>query len=445
MSSSEACRCVYCKNDRPFDIPQHLVEELLQGNVVLFAGAGISTENRDHAQHTLYDAISKELKAGESLSFPALMSAYCEQPDGRIKLAKHIKSRFDYFTSFSDFYCDMTRFHKAISPLYMIKNIVTTNWDDFFERECDLDAFVNDSDMSLWEASERRVMKIHGSIRNFGSIIATEEDYRRSFRRLNDGPMGARLKSLLTTKTFIYTGYSLSDENYRALAKRIASMTRPHTRHSYIIAPKIDYSKIEKFPIPLIPIETDGAYFFEQLRLHIENKCGLVREEAFDACEGLLSKVMLEHDRTGDAFARTQHPLLIFALSYQDGLIHGLNRIQKRRASGEYHCLHRVVSRVRGYENRSREFRKKRDFWNSYYSDGYGDAMLSLLLAIDHPELMRPAIFGKFGDIEFNSLSSILRFPKKRIKGTYRAQANKIIAELSSVTDSYIPQHTPYL
>jgi NAD-dependent SIR2 family protein deacetylase len=83
----------------------------------------------------------------------------------------------------------------------MIKNIITTNWDDFFEKVCGLDAFVNDSDMPFWESSERRVMKIHGSIRNFGSIVATEQDYQKSFRRLNNGPMGAQLKSLITQKT----------------------------------------------------------------------------------------------------------------------------------------------------------------------------------------------------------------------------------------------------
>ena len=125
----------------------------------------------------------------------------------------------------------------------MIKNIITTNWDDFFERACNFDAFVNDSDMALWEASERRLMKIHGSIRNLGSIVATEQDYKKSFRRLNDGPMGAQLKTLLTQNTFIYTGYSLADKNYLRIARTISRMTQPHTKHSYFVAPQIDHEK----------------------------------------------------------------------------------------------------------------------------------------------------------------------------------------------------------
>ncbi len=383
MSSNDECKCALCQNDLPFELPSHLVEQLLQGNVVLFAGAGISTENKNHAQHTFYEAISHAIKAPNDMSFPALMEAYCNQPDGRIKLTKQIKDRISYFVSFDEFYNNMTRFHRSISPLYMIKNIVTTNWDDFFERECEFDAFVNESDMALWEASQRRLMKIHGSIRNLGSIIATEEDYKKSFRRLNDGPMGAQLKSLLTQKTFIYTGYSLSDENYRRIAKSIAEMTKPHTKDSYFVAPKIDRNKIAEFPISLIPIETDGAFFFEQLRLHIEKISDLVPESAFEACENLLTMVLEEHKRTTDAFTNTRHPLLIFVLSYQDGLIHGLQRIQRRRVSGEYHSAEHVRHLARNYEMRSREFRRKRDFWNSSYATGYGDAMLFFLISTE--------------------------------------------------------------
>jgi NAD-dependent SIR2 family protein deacetylase len=161
-SSPEPCTCAFCKGDRQFAVPPHLLEELLKGNVVVFAGAGISTENRVHATTTLYERIAHEIDCEDDISFPELMEKYCAQPDGRIKLIASIKDRFDYFLSFEDFYLPMTRFHRAISPLYMIENVITTNWDDFFERECDFDAFVNDSDMALWGASKRRLMKIHG-------------------------------------------------------------------------------------------------------------------------------------------------------------------------------------------------------------------------------------------------------------------------------------------
>ena len=76
-------------------------------NVVVFAGAGIRTENRDNAKDTFYDRIASELNNSDEL----------KRPDGRMNLIKRIKDRFDYFISFDDFYNSMTRFHKSIAPL----------------------------------------------------------------------------------------------------------------------------------------------------------------------------------------------------------------------------------------------------------------------------------------------------------------------------------------
>jgi NAD-dependent SIR2 family protein deacetylase len=220
----DECKCAFCRNDKDFVPPPHLVEKIASGDVVLFAGAGISTENKTYCQSTFYEDVRAELKITDTLSFPDLMTKFCELPDGRIKLLEKIKNRFDYFLSFDNFYNRMSRFHRAIAPLFMIADVVTTNWDDFFERECEFDPFVYDSDLAFWDAARRRVMKIHGSITNFGSLVATAEDYRQSFNRLNDGPLGAQLKSLIARKTVIYTGYSLSDDNYLRLLRNIADM-----------------------------------------------------------------------------------------------------------------------------------------------------------------------------------------------------------------------------
>jgi NAD-dependent SIR2 family protein deacetylase len=174
------CECVYCRTKKPFVAPDHLIEQIVAGNVVIFAGAGISTENKDYATTTLYEEIAHELGDDSGASFPALMSRYCSRPDGRLALLSKIKARFDYFRSFSDFYVIMTEFHRSIAPIHTIHDVITTNWDDFFERECEFDPFVYDSDLAFWDSSDRRLIKLHGSITNFGSIIATEEDYKAS-------------------------------------------------------------------------------------------------------------------------------------------------------------------------------------------------------------------------------------------------------------------------
>ena len=312
--------CPHCEDEQPFDLPQHLLEKFKTGDVVLFVGSGISTENKKHCQTTFYEDIRTELKASDNPPFPALITRYCATPDGRIRLIQKIKSRFDYFLSFDDFYWSMTRFHRAVTPLFMIKDIVTTNWDDFFERVCGIDAFVYDSDLAFWDAAPRRLMKIHGSITNFGSIIATTEDYKKSFKRLNDGPLGAHLKSLIARKTVVYSGYSLADENLLRLLRNLAKMMGTNVRQSYFVAPNIDTKRLKAAPIPLIPIETDGSHFLEHVRLKLSADCGIIGDQAFGICDDFLDTVIEAHSKTADEYLKTQHPLLFLALGYQDGI-----------------------------------------------------------------------------------------------------------------------------
>jgi hypothetical protein len=428
-------------------MPHHLIDQIKSGNVVIFAGAGISTENKEHSVDTLYQVIAHEVGSKDDLPFDKLMSLYCAQPDGRIKLVQKIMARFNYFTSFSDFYDRMTRFHRALSSLYMINDIVTTNWDDFFERECCLDAFINDNDMPLWNASPRKLMKIHGSIRNLGSIVATEDDYRRSFRRLTRGPMGAKLKALLSEKTFIYVGYSISDENYIRIARSIAKMTQPYLRQSYIVSPHIDESRIGSFPIPLTPIRTDGAFFLEQIRAHLEHEIGLIRDRAFTHCGELLDDARVAHNETSDAFLSTQNPLLMCCLSYQDGLLHGLQRIKDRRCSGEYHDPERLHRLMHAYIARSQEYLHKKDYWNSYYAEGYQTALLYLHFADQEDEPPHPPLYGFYGEKLFYSLRAAMRVPRKSLSSALVRQARRYIdryADNDRVL-TLIPDHTPYL
>jgi hypothetical protein len=438
------CDCAFCGNDKDFVIPDHLLEAICNEDVVLFAGAGISTENRQHCQSTFYEEVQAELGFREPEPFPELMDRYCSQPDGRIKLLKKIKNRIDYFSSFPRFYYPMTRFHRALGPLHMLKDVVTTNWDDFFERECDIDAFTYDSDLVFWDASNRRLMKIHGSISNFGSIVATTADYRRSYNRLNKGPLGAHLKSLLARKTVVYVGYSLSDENYLRLLKNIARMMGTSIKHSYFVAPNIDKKRLESAPVPLIPIETDGSYFLEVVGEKLRRDGKVISEDVFDFCDELRAELAKAHNKTADAFLKTQHPALIFVLSYQDGLLHALQRIARRRKTGEYHSPDRVHSLFHGYELKVRQYDK--DPWNAAYARGYQNGMLLLLL--QHEALdadLAPPIFDLPFPSRVRSLPSAMRFPRSKLPRRASAQAKRILHRKLGSRVDLIPDHTPYL
>jgi hypothetical protein len=438
------CGCAYCRNEKIFVPPEHLLETIAAGEVVLFAGAGISTENTTYCQSTFYDEVRAELKLSDNPPFPELMTKYCELPDGRIRLLEKIKHRFDYFKAFDGFYGRMTRFHRSISPLYMITDVITTNWDDFFERECEFDSFVYDGDMAFWDASKRRVMKIHGSITNFGSIVATTEDYHQSFKRLNDGPLGAQLKSLIARKTVIYVGYSLSDDNYLRLLRNIAKMMDGNIRQSYFVAPTIDQAKLESAPIPLIPIKTDGAYFFENILELLAERCHITKDDTFIYCDLLLDEIADKHDKTATKFIKTQHPLLIFALSYQDGLIHALQRILRMKKTGEYHSQEHVHSLLHGYEVKFQEFRKRKDYWNAAYAAGYQNGMMFLMLKSESEGAPQPPSFELPFKSKVKSVAAALKQPHTRLPKDVAAQARRILKRMPK-EGGLVPDHTPYL
>jgi SIR2-like domain len=438
---SPDCGCAYCKSEKGFSFPRDLLDRIVAGDVVVFAGAGISTENPINCTTTFYEDIRQELGESRDLDFPSLMDEYCSQPDGRIKLITKIKERIDYFCSFRGFRAPMTRFHRSILPLHMISDIITTNWDNLFEEEAGFTPFVYDQDVALLRGTKRRVVKIHGSITNFGSIVATSKDYQTAFKRLTKGPLGAHLKNLISTKTIIYTGYSLRDPNYLKIAKVISKMMGNFSRQSYFISPNIDRDYLSKTKLNLIPLETDGSYFFEQFRRHHINSCGcIVSEEAFNDCYELLSLVNMIHEDTANKFQSRKSRLLILALSYQDGLQDALMRIADRRNSGEYYDAQHVRNLIGGYESKVGAYRRKGNLWDACYSRGYQNGLLYLLSGGGS---VSPPSVDLIFDEKIDTVGKALRYPQKRLPPRVSKELDRLAKWIAR--DGLIPEHLPYV
>lgn len=129
--------CVVCRNRQEFDIPDHLIEQLTDRNVVIFAGGGVSTERDTVFPWTFYDEVHGilGLPDEEKPAFPKLMSLFCKGPNGRRKLLEHIRRRLSYVRSFPELYRRATEFHRELSTLFYVDTYVTTNWDDLFSSK----------------------------------------------------------------------------------------------------------------------------------------------------------------------------------------------------------------------------------------------------------------------------------------------------------------------
>lgn len=336
----------------------------------------------------------------------------------------------------------MTKFHRAIRPLHMISDVVTTNWDDFFETEAGLEPFVYDQDLAFVDSSRRRVIKIHGSITNYGSIVATSEDYAQSLRRLKSGAIGAYLRNLIASKTIIYIGYSLRDPNYLKIVQSMMKIMGPFARDSYYVSPKIDQKYLDETNLNLIPIETDGSFFLEQFRIHYNSQDGhgkIIDESAFETCEEFLYDLNEYHFYTADKFLETKNKLLILALSYQDGLQDALMRIKDKRSSGEYYNYNHVHSLIHGYEHKVDKYVSENNYWDACYCRGYQNGLILLISDIDG----RPPFVDLIFDETIDTTPKVMRFPRKRMPQPVFDEIQRIFPKLEG-TD-LIPEHMPYV
>ena len=110
--------------------------------------------------------------------------------------------------------------------MFHINTIVTTNWDTIFEEECAATPFVYPMDMPFWEAAKRKVIKLHGTLNNFGSIVATREDYAEAKKVLSKNLIGVMIKQLIATRTFVFCGYSLGDETFNSIMDLVSSSAK---------------------------------------------------------------------------------------------------------------------------------------------------------------------------------------------------------------------------
>ena len=59
------CDCDICKHFHDFDFDHDLIKKFLDGDVAIFAGAGVSTESKRVLTYTFYDEVAGENRKGK--------------------------------------------------------------------------------------------------------------------------------------------------------------------------------------------------------------------------------------------------------------------------------------------------------------------------------------------------------------------------------------------
>lgn len=374
------CRCAWCEADRDFEMPEAVVQACHAGKLVVFAGAGISTEGRMVVPRPLYAEMLLELEDVEFIKsrpqFPQVMTAY-EEAHGRPALLQRIKKHLDYVRSFPNIDGEAGRFHHELSAIYTISEVVTTNWDDYFERGCGCQPFITEKDWAFWKAGERKVFKLHGSLSNPDSIIATEADYKRCYRNLNQGLMGAQLKTMLATKTIVFVGYSFKDSDFESLYRLMKRKMGDLLPRAYVVNP--DATELPDFVSGMHLLRTSGVHFVSKLKESFPEE-ELLTEKRFEFLPYLRHIVRTLHHEMIEKGEMREDPAMFMCACYQDGLMDAFDYIMANRSKGDfYHRCYteRMMSEV--YEP-LREERSEEGIWHTAaYVEGYLNGLMFLI------------------------------------------------------------------
>ena len=398
-----ACECAICKNNKPFAFPKEIIDAALDGELVLFCGAGISTESKNVLPYSFYTSIKNELDVkDESVSFSDLMQ------------------------------------------LYPIRTIITTNWDTYFEDYCGAIPITIPEDFAFWDDNSRCVLKIHGSIQNLSSIIATSEDYKKRFSELQNGIVGATLKSILATKTVVFIGFSFGDEDFSQIINYLREEMGDIFPHIYIVT--LDETLKDRLAYKnSTSIVTSGTFFLHQLKLQLIEK-GIIKNHSVSP---IVTEALFEMEELHDKVSTidlSQYPCAIYTLSYQDGVIHAFERFLQNCKTGEYNQPGRL-GRVAGkYEEWTENYLAAENYWDAAYYEGYVNGLVFIGACEGEDDILSKFPFFFLPNVK-KALSSydIYMDELKRVshgRSKFQKQAKEIVK--AKAGNGLIVHHPPY-
>lgn len=439
--------CRVCGLDFDFQLPNALLEAARKHEVVIFAGAGISTETPSVFPSTVLEMAAQQLNrslAAED-SFPAIMQDF-ETQFGRTELVRLIKRKLDFVDSFRTPRFHATLFHDELATMPYLRDIVTTNWDTYFETNAGCTPLISGEDIPFWELPGRRVLKIHGSITSPGSMVITNDDYTRRLSELKTDAAGAFLRSMLATKVVVFIGYSFSDWHFRELYKALKSDLKAFSPPAYIVSPFEESGAIE---FGLTHLKTSGTHFLRKLKSELVGHCN-IGDEVYEIVGELHTRALLADPRELD-ISHKKFPSIIFSGFYNDGMRDATDRILHNRSTGEYSDRHHVINLLHTYDQLQDSAKADDRFGDFAYLEGYISGLLALIsdefTSEENEDLDYlsnvPMYFVYGSDVEITNENDFLsELEKSRRKWPAPRRAAKKLAE--GLPEGMVLTHDPW-
>lgn len=215
-----------------------LSKELDEGNLAIFAGAGLSSSAGFVNWKQLLKDIAEELDLDidKEYDLVTLAQYHCNKNSGnRAKLNQLI---LEQFTTDSK----PTENHEILARL-PIYTYWTTNYDSLIENSLKKTGKVADvkyTNEQLATTKPKRdaiVYKMHGDANHPDKAILIRDDYESYY--LKQEPYITALKGDLVSKTFLFLGFSFTDPNIEYILSRVRNQYVKNQRPHYCLLRKV--------------------------------------------------------------------------------------------------------------------------------------------------------------------------------------------------------------
>jgi hypothetical protein len=237
----------------------------IDDTLAIFVGAGIS--NSTNSEYKRWGEIIKELKTDftdNEESDPLKVAQLYVLEYGQTKLRKKLISLFPK----TDIPNKLQKLIFDINPHY----VITTNWDKLLENSisenaniCDYDVIC--SDRELVESSlKNKLIKMHGDFQH-DKFVFTEDDYLNY--SLNFPLIENYIKSIVSTHTILFLGYSFSDIDLKHIINWLQNNSNVRPPAYLTVSPE-QYKKsekryLEKFGITILQMAESYDEFLEMV------------------------------------------------------------------------------------------------------------------------------------------------------------------------------------
>lgn len=306
---------------------RNIIEANNDNRLAIFVGAGLSKNSETKEQklpnwEDLISELKKDLELSSESDYLKIAQLYY------LEFKEH-----SYIKKLKDFFPDNIRPSSIHNQIFELNPqvIITTNWDTILEKAIEDHAYIYDvirCDEDLVKSTlQKKLIKMHGDFKNH-NIVFKEDDYLNY--QYNFPLIENYVKSILSTHTVLFLGYSYNDINFKQIIKWLQNHSNVQpTRYLTIFNENSTQNKyLENHGISIFLLDEPNEYpkiqseFFENSKYFLDllkndEKFELLIDEN-EIVDFVLDKLKILEELNGILLEQIQNSLTNCGFSYNE-------------------------------------------------------------------------------------------------------------------------------